>query len=220
MTMKSWYKPTAAETEEGKKRLGEYHSALGRFVDRFSQVEMAVAFTLWHYAKTPYPIARAAFSGTNLDAAISSIKRLFEVTEIPEKAQEEITWLFDQLSKIRKARNDILHYGAINVPEGDAAVTNAAKALTRDRIEHFPISPAILDNMSADLKKILVRLHLNHLGRPKISPASLKMFDEALQNTWRYKHQPQRLKRKTTEESPQPHTRAPKPSPPEQSSQE
>src|ERR1700732_3636110 len=34
-----------------QKRLQEYYTALGRFTDMFSQVETAIALTLWYYAK-------------------------------------------------------------------------------------------------------------------------------------------------------------------------
>jgi hypothetical protein len=215
MGKKPWYKASASETEEGKKRLEEYYSSLGRFVDRFSKAELAVAFTLWHYTKVPHSIARAIFSGFNIDTAISTIKRLAQVTGMPNEKRTELEWLFTQLGSIRKARNDILHYGAINVAEGEPSVTNAIKALTEDRIEHFPVSPIILAKMSADLRKIIVRLHLNHMGRPKVTDASLKMFEEVLRDTWQYKHQPRRLQLNPgATQSQLARKRVPKPAPP------
>jgi hypothetical protein len=156
------YKPAASETDEGKKRLQDYYTALGRFIDVFAKVELAVGFTLWHYAKTPYPVARVAFSATGLDAAMSSIKQLFKVIEIPQEKQNEINWLFSQLSSIKKVRNDILHYGAINVPEGDAAITNAAKALTRDRVDP--------DNIGLHVGRPQENAHTHPFKSPRKTP--------------------------------------------------
>ena len=59
-----------------------YYEALGRFVDMFAHVESAMAFTLWHYAKTPRNIARAVFSGIGVVAAIDHITRLTAVTGV------------------------------------------------------------------------------------------------------------------------------------------
>jgi hypothetical protein len=61
------YTVKASDTEDGKKRLQEYYSSLGRFIDMFAQVETALTFTLWHYAKTPPDIAKIIFSGDRVD---------------------------------------------------------------------------------------------------------------------------------------------------------
>jgi hypothetical protein len=160
--------PNASETADRIKRQTEYRLALGHFVERFAMAEMVVTLVLWRYAKTTKQISRAVFSGVNLDAAMSTIKRIAEATNAPDKTQNDLEWLFNQLSAIRKARNDILHYGAINVAEGHASVTNALKALNIGRIEYFPISPTILQQMTDDLRKIVIRLHITHLDRIEI----------------------------------------------------
>jgi len=184
------YKPPAAETEEGKARLQEHWTALGKFIDRFTKAEIAVALTLWHYAKMKHDFARIAFGGTNLETACGMIKKLAAASERSKETQEDLTFLLDHLGVIRGARNDILHYGAIDIAEGNASVTNAIKAITQDRIYYFPISAKILENMSADLRKIIVRLTIDHMGRRRPSERTIEtMFSETMRNTWRYKHQ-------------------------------
>src|SRR5580658_8089494 len=72
------YPVPASQTAEGKKRLAEYHAALGRFVHRFAEAEMAAPFVLRHYAKLPLATARALLSGVRVDQMKSLLGRLAE----------------------------------------------------------------------------------------------------------------------------------------------
>ena len=155
-----------------------YYEALGRFVHVFAKVEMAMAFTLWRYAKTQRKIARAIFSGVRVESAMSLIKRLTEVADISANDRQELEYVFTQLGIINRARNDLIHYGA----EG-SNVTNRLKALTDEPIRSFPISPTILDDMSADLNKIIFHLHRNHMGRHTLLPNRTL---ETLRAAWQY----------------------------------
>ena len=105
--------PTAAETPEGKKRQKDYEEALGRFVHVFAKVEIAMALTLWHYAKTQYHIARVLFPRVRVHEAMTLIKQLADATNAPSEDCAELENVFQQLGIINGVRNDTLHYGAI-----------------------------------------------------------------------------------------------------------
>jgi len=178
----------ASETEEGRQRVSVYYLALGRFAHRFAQAELSVHFVLRHYACMTTDVARALLSGVRIRETRSRLSRLHDVGAIPDEKWSELTFLFDQLGIINGARDDLFHYGAINIAEDDGLVTNAAMALAEDRITAFKISVESLDGMTADLRKILVHFHLNHMGRPPLM-ARHEVIEEILRAPWRYKHQ-------------------------------
>ena len=90
---------------------------------------------------------------------------------------------------INGRRNDIFHHGATAIASGQGLVTNASMALTESRINDFPISPELLDDMTADLKKILLHFHIGHMGRPPLC-GKHDNVDEILRAPWRHKLQP------------------------------
>ena len=184
----SWYEKPASETEEGKQRLSVYYLALGRFAHRFAQAELSVHFVLRHYAGMTIDVARALLSGVRIRDTFSQLGRLHEVGVVPDDKWAELKHLFDHLGVINGARNEIFHHGAINIAKGDAIVTNAAMALVEDRITAFKISVESSDDMTADIRKILVHLHTSHMGRPPLK-ATHATIEEILRAPWRYKHQ-------------------------------
>lgn len=177
-------------TPEKKRRMNAYYRALGHFVHVYALVEAAMALTLWHYAKTPHHLARALFSGVRVRDGIDLIKRAAIATNASQEAREELKYIFDQLGAINSARNDILHYGAGGIADETATVTNALKALSEDRITIFPISPILLADMIADVRKIIVHLRAHHIGRPVPRGTYAQAI---LSAPWRYKHQPRPL---------------------------
>jgi hypothetical protein len=184
----NWYKKPASETEEGRQRLSVYYLALGRFTHRFAQAELSVHSVLRHYAGMTIEVARALLSGVRIQETGRQLGRLHEIGVVPDEKWGELKYLFDHLGVINGARNEIFHHGAINIAEGDGIVTNAAMALVEDRITAFKISVESLDAMTADLRKILVHLHIGHMGRPPLKAAHATL-DEILRASWRYKHQ-------------------------------
>ena len=187
-SLRDFYIKTASETEEGRQRVSVYYLALGRFAHRFAQAEASVHYVLRHYAGMKADVARALLSGVRVRDAKSKLSRLREIGVIPDDKYTELTFLFDQLGIINGARDDIFHHGAINVAEGDGIVTNAAMALVEDRVTAFKISVESLDDMTADLHKILIHFHTSHMGRPPLM-GNHPVIEEILRATWRYKHQ-------------------------------
>jgi hypothetical protein len=176
----------AAETDEGKARLRSYRLALGEFVDAFAKAEIFLHFVLRWYTKTTTATARAVFSGARIDVTRGFLKRLADAGIINAEDWAELSPIIDQLRVISEKRNEILHYGAEDVAEGCAYVTNALLALTEDRTTSFPISPEILDHMTYDLRKILIHLVRRHMGRPEPRGQHDEM-DAILRAAWRYK---------------------------------
>lgn len=185
-----WYRVPASETEEGKKRLQEYYSALGHFIDVFAQVEGVVSFTLWHYAKTVPEIAKIVFSGVKIDVSSTYIKQLAAATKAPQDRIDDLADVLQQLGIINGVRNMVVHYGARSVAEGHGIATNELRAKGEPTV--FPISAILLQQMTADLRTILVRLRYKHLSVPKPRASENRQFlDELLSAPWQYKHPPQ-----------------------------
>jgi hypothetical protein len=120
--------------------------------------------------------------------------------------------IVDQLKLITGRRNDILHHGATDVAQGGGLVTNEALALTTERIQSFPISPEILDDMTADLRKINAHFLTRHLGRPALR-GEHPALDAVLTASWRYKQPEQAESRPRRDDTSRTPRRQPKPSP-------
>jgi hypothetical protein len=176
------YRISAAHTKEGKERLRAYYEALGRFVDKFSRVEAAMTLTLWHYAKTPPEVSKVIFTSDKVDSCITKIKQVAKVYEVDTALQNDLEVVFQQLGIINGVRNDVLHYGAAFVAEGKGIVSDALKAKGEPYV--FPISPTALDQMTADLDKIIAHLKTVHLG----DHADYTILGNPVHSPWRYKH--------------------------------
>jgi hypothetical protein len=177
-----FYSIPASHTKEGQERLRAYYEALGRFVDKFSRVEAAVTRTLWHYAKTPPEVAKVAFSGVKVEVGMQYIKQITKATNVEQESRDDLEDVFQQLGIINGVRNDVLHYGADFVAEGRAIVSDALKA--KGEPYSFPISPTALDQMTADLDKIIAHLKILHLGNHR----GYTIVGNPVYSPWRYKH--------------------------------
>lgn len=205
------YTVPAAETKEGKERLRAYYEALGRFVDMFARVETAITLTLWAYAKTKPEIAKVIFAGAKIEIGSTYIKQLSEASGAPQEARDDLLDVLQQVGIINGVRNNVLHYGAVSVAEGNAIVSNALKA--KGEPTEFPISPAALDSMTVDLRKITFHLNYRHLGRPTPRSAyGQALLDSVFRAPWRYKHPAPPKARTKAAAHRKPRKRGPKPS--------
>lgn len=158
------------------------------------------------------------FAGTRIDQGSKYIKQLAEATGAPPDKRADLEDILQQTGIITGVRNDILHYGATSVAEGRAVVSNALKA--KGEPTEFPVSPTVLDNMTADLRKIATHLNYKHLGRPMPRGAlGQGLIWRAFESPWQYKHpSPPKTPPKKDEARPAP-KRDPKQPPPPPSSQ-
>lgn len=147
--------PDSKKTEQEN---DAYWIALGRFVHLYSAAEAAMQVLLWDKAKVSSEVARAIFSGVKVREAINQVKRICEAEG--DASYEIIKPAFDQLSTITSARNDILHFGSKFEDGKPQFVTNKRAAHTPDKIRHFPVSPEMLGQMTADLAVITTQIEM------------------------------------------------------------
>ena len=186
-TKKLRYSISASMTGEGRERERKYYEALGRFTHWFAKMESAIALSLWFYARTPHPIAKAVFSGVRVKEASSFMNRIADATSLAADTRTDLREVLLQATALNDVRNQIMHFGAANIAEGRGYVSNALKAVSEDKITSFPISPEILADLTADCRKIIFHLRLKHAGiaGPK-SVANRLAADSALRAPWRY----------------------------------
>lgn len=183
------YSVPASETEQGKKRIAEYHAALGRFVDMYSRAEIAVQSVLRFYAKLPANYAHILFNGTRADKGIDLVKTLAKEGGAKQEALDELTYVLAQLRAINTTRNNLLHWGAQDVAEGEAYVLTALEGVAEDAkgARRFPMSPDILRHMTDDLYKIIIQLRVGHMGLPEPKGAFGRVWvDKVRADAWRY----------------------------------
>lgn len=181
-----------------------YWRALGKFVDQFSEVEEATHILLWQRTKTSMKIGRAVFSGVRIKEGMNLIKRVGEVCLLPPGIAADQKYIFAQLNIITGLRNDILHYGALNLGSEIMLVTNLRSALTTERLRTKPVSSRILLDAARDLHKIKVHLIERHLWREPGLPSPFSLRDlRLLDAAWKYKPPQQaRSHRKTRDTTP------------------
>ncbi len=112
------------EAEYGSRRQRAYWLALGRFLDEFAIVEATLNWTLWHYAKLDATIARGLLGQQRSDRAMQDINRVIEARGLKSARVGELTIIFDQLGKLNRMRNDIVHFGAGEERDGNVIVSN------------------------------------------------------------------------------------------------
>lgn len=167
-----------------------YHTALGRFMSKFSETEATMQEVLWRFAGVQSPTAQAIFSGVRIDAATNHITRIANAQNWSKTRKAEWKKITDQLSHIKKLRNDIAHYGATWQGKDSWLVTNKLFAHTPENVTTVMVSPSKLDDASADLDKMEHHL-IDFAWGEYLPPESREAFSEALKRAWRYKPPPQ-----------------------------
>ena len=160
-------------------------------MDMFGKVEYALHLALRLYANVDDTVAKAVFSGLHSDQLRGHLKRLANSGKIPKEQWASLSPLMDQLRQITERRNDILHYGVVEV--GDIRLSTNVRMAHRLVRSHV-ISDDILNRMTDDLLKIAMVLAGNH------APAKDKMIIDQnvlyaiAHSPWRYKSSLQRVK--------------------------
>jgi hypothetical protein len=159
-----------------------YYYSLGRFMQIFALAETAMQTLLWKVSDMPdTKIAAALFSGVRIEQAAGLIRRVREAKGQPEHKQ--LKHIFEQLSVINNARNDIVHFGAMFSDGADALISNLRRAHMEERIRAFQVSPDVLDRMAADVGTIIMRI-MKILKDDDDNPNP----EEVELDTWLYKH--------------------------------
>jgi hypothetical protein len=179
--------PPPATLDGAQERVRAYRLALGEFVDMFATVETFVHNVLRNYTKSSFRMSNAVFSGVRTDAATKLLRRIREIEQIGDEAWADLEPVLTQLSVINDRRNQILHHGAEGIAEGTGHVTNALLAHMDDRITSFPISAKILNDMTSDLRKIMLHFYNRHMGKLQWPASnSIEAANDILRAPWRY----------------------------------
>jgi hypothetical protein len=175
-----------AWAQEVTKQAEPYLIALGRFVSLFSQIEANLQSALWRFAKVPTPTAQAIFSGIRTDGAMQYIRRIADAEQWSKEKKAELEQVFAKLGAINKLRNDLLHYGATMQEPNVWTITNKMFAHTPEKIQEIKITPAILEDATADLIKVLFHLIIMGWG-DEMEPQMRDVFNPVLRRAWQYK---------------------------------
>lgn len=190
------YQVPASQTKDGIERERAYYEALGRFVQRFAEVEKLVWQTLVHYVGTSSEVAKIVLTAGKVDQCATYIKQVAAAINAPKEKRDDLEFVLQQLGILNGRRDAILHYGATEIAEGRGTVSNAWK--TKAQPKEFPISDAALTEMTDDIRKIIAHLTYHHLGPPRVSDAFLA---QVLLLPWRYKYPSERNSRTKKQEA-------------------
>jgi hypothetical protein len=167
-----------------------YWKALGRFIEEFSSIEAVMLPFLGFYAGISHRMARCVFSGVKPEAAIGLINRIVEAFDPGEDRRRELAYMFDQLGLINGVRNVVIHHSSFVTSDQGRIASTIAKAHAPRSIREVQVSPAILDAMTADLKKIGFHM-VAQLNWPKETLAQRTLKEPLLGLAWQYKPQKQ-----------------------------
>jgi len=168
-------------------RTDEYYLSLGKFVHYYARVESVTHLAFPFLTGTPLEKAQIIKSGHQLGHVISLTKSLMPLSKTSKKVQQKLLRTFTQMELISQFRHNVLHRGAKLQPNGKLKSTNAATMKTFDNYEAYEFDLSVLDNATADLKKILTQLVALGLREPKNEPLNPILADRALWPPWLYK---------------------------------
>jgi hypothetical protein len=170
-------------------RQDTYHKTLGEFIAEFAVIEAIMQMALRHFAGVSNQIGAAIFSGVRVDAASNQITRIADAQNWPQDRKDQWKFIVDQLSHIRKLRNDIVHYGAVWRGSDVWIASNQLFAHTADKITNLPASPSVLNDAKDDLRKI--GYHIVAFTWPERIVHADAEYHAVLKSAWRYKPPPQ-----------------------------
>jgi hypothetical protein len=159
-----------------------YWQALGRFMDAFAKLEAQIFVLLMHKGQVPSNTARAVFSGTRADQALTFLRRIHEGRgePIPDYAGRAMA----QFNVVNSARNNIVHYGAS--ADGAFLVSNAFKTIP-GRAQEGCFLPHTIDAMRADLETISAAFYVWLInGHPDSWAENGRGWAEIALDPWQY----------------------------------
>jgi hypothetical protein len=138
-----------------------YYEQVGMFVTIFSEVELRLLQSLWHFSGLKQPVASAVLTGTKVEGAMSLINRIADAEDWSAERRAELQYIFSQLGEINKLRNDLLHFGSFWEHEKDEwAISNEGFVHASDRLRRRVVSIATWNDAFADLLKIFHALRV------------------------------------------------------------
>lgn len=165
--------------------LEDYWRALGKFVQRYAEVEYNMSRVLRYASGTTRAQAKALFSGTRIDVATSFVKRLHAADK--RKLSPWLEKAFSTLGEITKIRDNLLHYG---IQASDEGLLNTNELRTLDSLVfRRTITVADLDDLEADVIVVHACLNMYQIEErwPSMKKAMVERERQFALTPWRYK---------------------------------
>jgi hypothetical protein len=166
-----------------------YWQALGEFIEAFSGAEIMLLEYLRLCAKLRHNVANALLSGVHVDQMIRFIRRVWQIIPPDTDITEKLSGVLDQFKAISDTRNSVVHYVSLVSSDKGRISSNLTRALTERHIREHRVSPQILQEMTADVRKI--SNHLTYavcaLADPRLDRNELMNSFPALTASWRYR---------------------------------
>lgn len=173
-----------------------YHTSLGRFIDVFASVEIALFLLLTRTAGVPLTTAQAIFSDARIERAKDTVNRIRRAHGLPP--DELLARAFHQLGQIARIRNNLCHYGVMrDAQTNELKVSNVLVAMP-DKVQSDPISAEILEDMIWDLQTIKQAMNAMWFTSPATPPQVVAMIRGNASQPWRYKPLVQAPQEKST----------------------
>jgi hypothetical protein len=164
----------------------DFYKCLGSFVLKYSDTEALIQTALWHFAGVPSPTAQAAFVGSGPDRAMKIISRIAAAQNWPEEKKSVMQHAFQQLERIKKLRNNILHYGAQLEGPDTWRISNEQFVHVPKNISTTIVSPTTLKSAEDDLHDIdMLLIDIMCFGQQ--SNLDQAALEEARKYAWKYK---------------------------------
>lgn len=130
----------------------EYYIALGGMIHAFSSVEIALAWVLSTISGEDKALIKSIVYPLRVDTGIAAIKRVIKGKGLHGKRIDEIIQTLEQLAKINKTRNELLHLGSdITSGAQTVVVFNRVIAFDDSVRRSFKLSREDLSKMQYDL---------------------------------------------------------------------
>jgi hypothetical protein len=138
------------------------------------------------YAKVDHDTAKAVFSGARSDVCMNNIRRIIAAKDPGEDRRQELEYVFERLTAISGARNDVVHYPSFVTSDLGRVVSNISRMHLAENVKERPVTSTTLDQMVTDLHKISMHLLLHRI-MPNIPLAERAKQEPVLAAAWLYK---------------------------------
>ena len=168
----------------------EFSHELGRFIQLWSSVELALYKLVLFYAGIDEDVGRALLSGTRTKALIQALRTLSDTTErIPADRRQQVKTILSQIAVIGDARDEIVHNttGGLLFGNGEPKV-HVSKVHRATRIDNATarlFTAEDLRSMIGDSRSIFKILQLVKVADKSVFEASMSAY--GLPRAWRYK---------------------------------
>jgi hypothetical protein len=172
--------------QRDEKLFGEYYLALGKFINKHSEMEFVLNLLVRHYYKLTDETANLIFQMLRVDAALDHLQRLMSSKKMSEDDSKELEFIRNQIGMINRFRNDVVHYGIDAIYRKNrraVIVTNRPFAFRNPRT--YAVTPEVLRSAYRDVSKIVFRIII--LMNQELRKDLNQRYGDVLKEPWQYK---------------------------------